>query len=186
MQDQDIIALYFARNEAAITETAAKYGPYCYTVARNIVPAPEDAEECVNDTYLAAWNSMPPKKPDILRLFLAKITRSRAINRWKAQHAKKRGSDEVTLVLDELEECVAGGSDPEKEVLAAELSESIDAFLRTQPERERSLFIRRYFFTEAVDKIAQDYGMTAGNVSVTLHRTRKKLAEHLTKEGYLS
>ncbi len=184
MQDKDIIALYFARNEEAIGATAEKYGPYCYTVAHNIVAVHEDAEECVNDTYLAAWNSIPPTVPEILRLFLAKITRSKAINLWKMKKAKKRGADEVTLVLDELAECVSGGNDPAEEVIGSELSNTIDAFLRTLPQRDRQLFLRRYFFTEPVREIAKNAGLTETNVSVNLHRTRVKLKEHLVKEGY--
>ena len=186
MQDKDIIALYFARNEDAIGATAEKYGPYCYTVAHNIVAVHEDAEECVNDTYLAAWNTIPPTVPDILRLFLAKITRSKAINLWKMKKAKKRGADEVTLVLDELAECVSGGNDPADEVAAGELSDTIESFLRTLPQRDRQLFVRRYFFTEPVKAIAENAGLTESNVSVVLHRTRAKLKDHLAKEGYLT
>ena len=185
MQDKDIIALYFARNEDAISATADKYGPYCYTVAHNIVPVHEDAEECVNDTWLAAWESIPPKVPDILKLFLAKITHSKAINLWKMKTAKKRGADEVTLVLDELAEVVSGGNDPAEDVLAGQLSESIDTFLHSLPQRDRQLFVRRYFYTEPVREIARSAGLTESNVSVVLHRTRGKLKAHLEKEGYL-
>ncbi len=184
MLDNEIIELYFARSEAAIARTAEKYGDYCYTVAHNILPQHEDAEECVNDTWLAAWNSIPPKRPDVLRLFLARITRSRAINRWHMLRAEKRGGGETAAVLDELEECVSGGSGPEQEAAANELSACIDAFLRTLPEKDRAMFVRRYFFTEPVSEIARRFGVNEGNVSVRLHRVRAKLKKHLQAEGF--
>ena len=184
LNDNDIIALYFARDEQAIAETAARYGPYCYKVASNILHAHEDSEECVNDTWMNAWNAMPPKRPDVLRLFLAKITRSLAINRWKFQNAKKRGGGETPLVLEELEECVPGTANPEKEFLASELGSTIDRFVRNLPERDANVFVRRYFFTDSVGEIAAKYGLSEGNVSVILHRTRGKLAAHLAEEGY--
>ena len=185
MHDDEIVGLFFARNERAIAEVSGKYGAYCYTVAHNILPVREDAEECVNDTWLSAWNSMPPQRPDILRAFLAKITRSKAIDRWRMSHAKKRGADEVALVLEELSECVSGGSGPEDELLGAELSDTIDIFLSELSARERQLFVRRYFYTERVEDIAARAGMSRSNVSVSLHRTRAKLKKHLEKEGYL-
>ncbi len=186
MNDHEIIELYFARNEEAIQRTSEKYGAYCFTVAQRIVSLHEDAEECVNDTYLAAWNSMPPKRPDILRLFLAKITRSKAINRWKARHAKKRGSDEVTLVLEELEECVGTNATPEGEVLANELAATIDGFLRSLSAKERTIFLRRYFYTEPIRRIAETEGVSENYASVILHRIRKSLKEYLLKEGFVA
>ena len=185
MQDQEIIALYFARDERAIEETGAKYGPYCYKVARNILALHEDAEECVNDTYLRAWDAMPPQRPNVLRLFLAKITRNLAINLYERHHAKKRGSGETAAVLEELEEVIAGSRDPEGEVIAAELGSCIDAFVRGLPEREANVFLRRYFYTEPVDEIAEKYGLSVSNTSVILHRVRAKLKKHLTEEGFL-
>ena len=185
MLDQEIIALYFARNERAIEETGKKYGAYCYTVAHRILSAHEDAEECVNDTYFRVWNAIPPERPNVFRLFLAKITRNLAINRYDMLHTQKRGSGEVAVVLDELEECIAGQGSPEQEVIAGELGESIDRFVRDLPERDGNIFIRRYFFTEPVEEIAKRYGLSPGNVSVILHRTRGKLQKYLAKEGYL-
>jgi RNA polymerase sigma-70 factor (ECF subfamily) len=183
--DQEIIALFFARDERAIEETGRKYGAYCYTVAHRILSAHEDAEECVNDTYLRTWNTIPPQKPDIFKLFLAKITRNLAINRYEMLHTKKRGSGETAAVLEELEECVAGGASPEQEVIAGELGACIDRFVRELPERDGNIFIRRYFYTESVEEIAGRYGLAAGNVSVILHRVRTKLRKYLAKEGYL-
>lgn len=185
MHDKDIVKLFFSRDEHAITAVSNKYGAYCYSVAINIVTQHEDAEECVNDTWLSAWNCMPPQKPDILKYFLAKITRSKAIDRLKMYQTKKRGLGEVTLVLDELNECVSEGFHPETEVLTAELADTINLFLSSIPIRDRQLFVRRYFFTERVDEIASKAGMSRSNVSVSLHRTRKKLKKHLAKEGYL-
>ena len=187
MTDEAIIALYFDRNEQAIEETRVKYGAYCYEVARRIVTLHEDAEECVSDTYLAAWNAMPPTWPKVLRLFLAKITRSRAINRWQAARAKKRGEGETAVILDELEECVAdpAAASPEMIVETKELARCLDAFLLQLPERDRHLFVRRYFYAEPVEEIAQRTGLSAGNVSVILHRVRAKLKGHLEKEGYV-
>ena len=182
--DSEIIDLYFARDMRAIDRTAEKYGGYCYSVAKNIVPSHEDAEECVNDTYLAAWNSMPPNRPDLLKYYLAKITRNKAVSRRKRLRAKRRGGDEAALALEELSECVSGGNGPEGEVLAAELAGRIDSFLAELPMRERQIFVRRYFFTEGVREIAEKAGMSEGNVSVTLHRTRAKLRACLEKEGY--
>ena len=184
MTDNEIIGLYFARDERAIAETSTKYGAYCYTIAHRILAVHEDAEECVSDTYLQAWNAMPPTWPERLRLFLAKICRSRAINRYEANRAKKRGEGEVSLVLDELAEVVSGGDTTEGQVMANELARSIDAFLRALPERDRHLFVRRYFYTEPVEEIAARAGLTSGNVSVILHRVRGRLKEHLEKEGY--
>ena len=186
VHDNEILDLYFARDEKALAETAAKYGAYIFTVAHNILGTEEDSEECVNDTYLNTWNAIPPKRPDIFRLFLAKIARHLAINRYNMGHAAKRGSGQMPAVLDELAEVVAGTSDPEGEVVAGELREKIDGFVRTLGEREANLFIRRYFYAEPVEEIAVRYGLTQGNVSVILHRTRNKLRAYLEKEGLLS
>ncbi len=185
MQDREIIDLYFARDERALTETAEKYGAYCFKVALNIVSGQEDAEECVNDTYLAAWNTIPPTVPDILKYYLAKITRGKALDRWKMMHTKKRGGDEMTLVLDELAECAGTMARPEDEILADELAEKINAFLGTLSVRDRQLFVRRYYFTEPVGQIAWRAGMSENGAAVVLHRTREKLRNYLAKEGYL-
>ncbi|MBQ9827140.1 MAG: sigma-70 family RNA polymerase sigma factor [Lachnospiraceae bacterium] len=185
MQDKDIIDLYFARDEAAIAGTQEKYGPYCCTVAYNIVASREDAEECVNDTYKEAWDRIPPTRPKYLKLFLAKITRSKAFDKWRMMHAEKRRSDETALVLEELSDCVSGGTDPVDEVMSKELSGIINGFLRDLPARERKIFLRRYFYSEKVKDIAKDAGMTESAVSVMLHRIREKLKDHLEREGHL-
>ena len=185
MQDNEIIDLYFARDDAAIAETSDKYGAYCYRVAHNILGIHEDSEECVNDTYLAAWNSMPPERPKVLKLFLAKITRSKAFDKWRKSHAAKRSDGEMPVLLDELSECVPGGTDPAEAVLFSELSESINGFLKGLPERERQIFLRRYFFSDSVKAISKAAELSENAVSVMLFRTRAKLKDHLVKEGHL-
>ncbi|MBR0090466.1 MAG: sigma-70 family RNA polymerase sigma factor [Lachnospiraceae bacterium] len=184
MEDQAIIELYFAREERAIKETMLKYGAYCMQVARNILRSEEDAEECVTDTWMNAWNAIPPQRPQILKLFLAKITRNLSINRYKALRRVKRGGGEAEAVLDELAEVVADNTSVEDTVTAAELSSLIDTFVRELPERDGNVFIRRYFYTEAVTEIAKRYNLTQTNVSVILNRTRGKLQEYLQKAGY--
>lgn len=183
MEDYQIVELYFQRNADAIKETDSKYGSYCFAIANNILHNKEDSEECVNDTLFNAWNVMPPQRPTRLRLFLAKITRNLSFNRFQVQSAKKRGGGEIHLVLDELAECIAHESDTENEYMAKELGECIRLFVRTLPERDGNIFIRRYFFTEPISVIANHYQMSANNVMVILSRTRKKLKAHLEKEG---
>lgn len=185
MEDSQIVALYWQKNADAISETASKYGTYCFTIADNILHSTEDAEECVNDTWLHAWNAMPPQRPTVLRMFLAKITRNLSFNRFHARNVEKRGGGEITLVLDELSECLAGKADVGAAYEAAELEQCIRRFVRSLPERDRNVFVRRYFFTEPVAAIARRYGLTGNNIMVILSRTRKKLKLKLMKEGYL-
>ena len=186
MNDRDIVNLYWQRSEQAIAETERKYGSYCHIIAYNILENSEDSEECVNDTWLNAWNAMPPQKPIRLQMFLAKITRNLSFNRFNARFAEKRGGGEIILVLDELAECLAAESDVESEYEARELGQRIRMFVRALPERDGNVFVRRYFFTEPVAEIAKRYGLTDNNVMVILSRTRKKLKTHLIKEGFLS
>lgn len=185
MEDSQIVELYWQKNADAISETANKYGTYCFMIAKNILRSTEDSEECVNDTWLHAWNAIPPQRPNVLRLFLAKITRNLSFNRFNAQNAEKRGGGEIVLVLDELAECLDGGTNIEAAYEIKELEQCIRCFVRTLPERDRNIFVRRYFFTEPVIAIAERYSLTANNVMVTLSRTRKKLKLELKKEGYL-
>ncbi len=186
MNDEQIVELYWQRDESAIQETCAKYGAYCMTVAENILSCREDCEECVNDTWLRAWNAIPPQKPEILRLFLAKITRNLSLDRWKAKAAAKRGRGEIDLALEELGECLAGSMSVEDTVSGKELAGSVNQFMLKLPEREADIFLRRYFFVEPVAAIAGRYGMKESNVLVILSRTRRKLKIHLEKEGYLT
>ena len=185
MEDRQIVELYWQRDPAAIERSAQKYGAYCFSVAGNVLGSREDAEECVNDTWYCAWEAMPPHRPSALRIFLAKITRRVALNRWKAASAQKRGGGQLPLVLDELSECVSGQEDAEGAVEARELRRLLDQFIRELPAREGNIFLRRYFFTEPVGEIARRWGLTENHVSVLLSRTRKKLKALLEKEGYL-
>lgn len=184
MQDAQIVELYWRREETAIVETDRKYGPYCTSIARNILYSFEDTEECVNDTWLRAWNTMPPQKPSKLQMFLAKITRNLAFDRYKARNAEKRGGGELPLVLSELEECIPAPGGVEEEFMAKELAASVNRFVQALPERDAVLFVRRYFFTESLAAVAARCGISPNNASVILNRTRRKLKAHLEKEGF--
>lgn len=185
MDDERIIKLYFNRDEDAIARTSEKYGPYCFRVAENILYDHMDSEECVNDTWLKTWDSIPPKRPQVLKIFLAKITRSLAFNRYTAKYAKKRGGGEIALVLDELSECIGTG-DPASEFELCELGETVNEFLKSLPETDRNIFLRRCFYTESVEQVAKRYSMTGAAVMNRLSRTRKKLKQYLMKEGFLN
>ena len=182
MTDEAIIEMYFARNEEAIKKSDEKYGRYCMTVAGSILSDRLDAEECVNDTWLRAWNAIPPERPNYLKLFFAKITRNLAISRYRATTAKKRGGGEFEAVLDELSECI--GDDTETAVDMRAMSASVNDFIGALEIRERAIVLRRYFFSEGTETIAVKFGLKKSNVHKILSRTRKKLQEHLAKEGY--
>lgn len=184
MRDETIIDLYFKRDETAIVESDLKYGAYCRTVADNILHNREDTEECINDTWLRAWNAMPPTRPNVLKLFFARITRNISFDRYKRGMAKKRGGGEIDIALSELEDCIASRSDVEEEIEMRELEATINRFLGTVSEKERNIFIRRYFYVEKVSSIAERYGIRESGVFVILSRTRAKLKKHLTDEGY--
>lgn len=184
MEDQDIIQLYWDRNDHAIRATSEKYGPYCKSIAKNIVSNEEDAEECVNDTYLNAWNAMPPHWPAQLSAFLGKITRNLSFNRYKRNHAEKRGGGEITLVLEELADCVSGAGNAEQIMDRQELAKTISSFVKGLPAEKRNIFVRRYWYADSVSEIAADYGITPGNVSKKLERTRKQFKAYLTERGF--
>ena len=184
MDDAKIVGLYWARNEQAIPATADKYGGYCTSIARNILGSREDAEECVNDTYLHAWNSMPPHRPENLSTFLGKIVRNLSFNRYKHNTADKRGGGELPVVLDELAELVSGRDDVEQAVDQAELVRAIDAFLDTLSPEKRSIFISRYWYTDSVSEIAERHRMSGGAVSMVLKRLRLKLHSYLSERGF--
>lgn len=186
MEDSQIIALYWQKNEDAIIESNRQYGAYCFKIANNILYNPEDAEECVNDTWFHVWNAIPPKRPQKLAIFLAKITRNLAFNRFNARIAKKRGSGEIAFVLDELAECLPSDSNVENEYETKELGQHVQWFVRTLSERDANVFVRRYFFTDSVKDIAERYGLTENNIMVILSRTRKKLKKYLMKEGLVN
>lgn len=184
MDDIRIVQLYWDRDQKAITETAAKYGNYCTFIAKNILGNKEDAEECVNDTYMKAWNAMPPHRPDMLSTFLGKITRNLSFNRYKHNHADKRGGGELSAVLDELSECVSGKNNIEQEIEYKELVKSIDSFLDTLSLEKRSIFICRYWYTDSVAEIARQFDMRENTVSMILSRIRTKLQKYLIERGY--
>ncbi len=184
MNDKDIIQLYWNRDPEALSATAQKYGNYCTSIAQNILGNREDAEECVNDAFLNTWNTIPPNQPTILSAFLGTITRNLAFNKYKHNHAKKRGNGEIMTVLDELAECVSGFDTVEQEIDRRELVETINFFLDTLTPKKRSLFICRYWYSDSISTIARRYGMTEGNVATTLNRLRTKLKEYLLERGY--
>lgn len=181
MDDQAIIALFWARDEMAIGETKAKYGRLCRGIARNILGNEEDAEECENDTYLKTWQAIPPQRPAVLPAYLGRIARNIALNRWKAGRADKRGGGEVPLSLDELGDCVSGREDPdldEGEVLAA-----IERLLDSLEQADRLVFLLRYWQLEPVTAIARRMAWSESKVTSRLFRLRKRLKSQLEKEG---
>ena len=185
MEDEKIIQLYFARDEQAVAETDRKYGGYCFTLANAILSNREDAEEAVSDTYLKTWQAIPPKKPQVLKLFLAKITRNLSFSHWRKYTAEKRGGGAMELVLEELDTCIPAPGKVEDSLMGKELAKAIRCFLNTCPEREQDIFLRRYFFVEETEAIARRYGMKPATVLRTLSRTREKLKHYLTREGYV-
>jgi len=182
MEDERIVSLYWERSEQAIAETSSKYGKYCYTIAYNILSSPEDAEESVNDTYMDAWNSIPPHKPSVLSSFLGKITRRLSIDRWRRAHAEKRGGAMI-WVLDELEECIADEKSVEQKVEAKLLADVINSFVKALPDTEQRVFLCRYWYMDSVESIAKEFGFSQSKVKSMLYRTREKLRAQLIKEG---
>lgn len=183
MDDNQIIDLYWARSENAITETANKYGPYCHTVAYNILKNNEDSEECVNDTYQKAWDTIPPQRPQILRAFLGKITRNLSLNRYEKRMAEKRGAGQVALALEELSECLPSANRVEQEVDDMALTQLLNSFLASLPTDTRKIFMRRYWYLDSIKEIAAAFSISESKVKTTLFRTRNKLKLLLEKEG---
>ena len=184
MDDKCIVDLYFSRSEQAIAETAVKYGRYCHSIAYGILQNEEDAEESVNDTWLGAWNAMPPHRPSVLSAFLGKITRRLSLDKWRRYHAEKRGGGEVPLVLDELEELVAGGDEVEGVLEKKQLSLLIASFVRQLPDAEKRVFVCRYFYVESVEAVVARFDFSVSKVKSMLFRTRIKLRAVLEKEGF--
>lgn len=185
MDDNVILDLYWERSENAIAETAKKYGAYCYTIANNILSNQQDSEESVNDTYLAAWNTIPPRRPSYFAAFLGKMTRYISLDRWKQHSRLKRGGGEVPLCLEELAQCVSGEGNPEDSLVKKEALASLNRFLTALPEPERKVFLCRYWYADPVAEIARRFGFSQSKVTAMLHRTRAKLRRHLEKEGLL-
>ena len=182
MEDREIVDLYWQRSERAVEETAAKYGKYCYAIAYNVLADARDAEESVNDAYLGAWNSMPDNRPSNLSAFLGKIVRRVAIDRWRAKYAAKRGGGEITLALDELNECVPTGWSPETAVEMEQLSAGINQFVMGLPLTEMGVFICRYWYMDSIENICRRFGFSQSKVKSMLARTRKRLLAYLEKE----
>lgn len=183
LEDSKIIELFFARVEQAIVELSAKYGTVCSRIARNILKNDLDAEECVNDTYLAAWNTIPPQKPDPLRTYIFRIVRNIAIAKYHANTSEKRNSY-YDVALEELENCLTNHVTVEQEISAQELSRHIDRFLDTLDKTSRVMFVRRYWYSDSISDIAERFQTNNNNVSVRLSRTREKLKKYLKKEGF--
>lgn len=185
MEDIQIVDLFWQRSAEAIPAAAERYGRYCAAVARSVLSDERDAEECVNDTWLAAWNSMPDNRPARLAPYLGKITRNLALDRLSARRAGKRGGGAAEECIEELAECLSGGGDPVSAAERRELAERIDGFLRGLPRDERDVFVARYWYMAPVEDIARSFGYSRSKTASMLHRTRKKLRIALETEGWL-
>ncbi len=184
MQDEKIVSLYWERDERALKETQIKYDRYLTKIAYNILADFEDSKESVNDTYLAAWNSMPPHKPDVLSTYLGKMTRRISIDIFRKRNREKRKASEYAISLTELEDCVAGVGTPEDSLELQFLAEAINAFLRTLSPDARNTFIGRYYFMDSVKEVASYCKMSESKAKSLLFRTRNKLKEYLREEGF--
>lgn len=182
MNDKEIIALFFDRDEKAIKYTSRQYQSYCYSIADKVLRNREDSEECLNDVWLAAWNSIPPNNPPSLSTYLGRITRNLSVKRLRNINRKKRGK-ELTVYLDELEEAIPTQDNVESAIENEELKEALENFLKKQPKLHRNLFLCRYFYLDSISEIAARFGLTENTVKLRLFRLRKKLKEYLTKEG---
>ena len=186
MEDRQIVELYWQRSDDAVAETKRKYGRYCRTIAIGILHDEADAEECVNDVYVGAWNAMPPHRPDNLSAFLARITRNLALKRFRGQSAQKRGGGETAVALEELEEVIPAGGSLDEQVAERELARSLDAFLAALPVNQQRVFLCRYWYFDSVGTIARRFGYSESKVKMMCKRTREKLLLYLRKEGIIS
>lgn len=184
MDDSRIVTLYWDRDQRAVEETAKKYGPYCYSIAQRILGDQLDAEECVNDTYHAAWASIPPHKPAVLSTYLGKLTRRISLKVLRSRDTQKRGCGQVALSLEELGECIPSGRNVEEGVDFQALVQTLNSFLATLPADERRVFVCRYWHVMPIPEICSRYGFSKSKVESMLHRTRSKLENLLIKEGY--
>lgn len=184
MEDKEIIGLYLARDEKAIKETARKYGAYCFTVSHNILGDPQSAEECVNDTWLEVWRSIPPHKPAVFKLFLAKITRNLALDYYRKTQAQKRGAGRLPLILDELAEVIPGHFNPEETLYYRELLQQLEAFLASLSDYDKTIFLQRYFYAVPLEEIAEQAGCSRNALTVRLYRLRQTLKSRLESEAY--
>lgn len=185
MEDNQIIDLYWKRSDAAIVETSSKYSKYCHYISNNILRNTQDAEECVNDTFLQAWNAIPPNRPDRLSAFLAKITRNLSFNKYKSYSAKKRGGSQAELALAELEECIPSSENVEQVIDNISLADTINHFLASLPQTNRMVFMRRYWYLSSIKEIGCEFNMKENKVKSILFRERKKLKTLFEKEGII-
>lgn len=183
MDDSEIVDLYWERSENAIAETSKKYSRYCRYISFNILQNHEDAEECVNDTYIRAWNSMPTQRPNRLSTFLGKITRNLSINKYRGYTAEKRSAGQTSLALSELEECVPSPESVDQAMDEMALGDAVNRFLASLPPKKRIVFMRRYWYLSPVKEIAGEYGMNENTVKSVLFRVRNELRLFLEKEG---
>lgn len=184
MEDQEIVRLFFARSEEAIVQTREKYGSFCWQTAYQILRSREDSEECVSDTWLRAWNAIPPNRPAYLKAYLGRITRNLALDRWRARSAKVRGGGEVPLGLEELADCVSQDGNPLSELEARRLVQSINVFLYGLPEEKRRIFLLRYWYLESLAQIASQTGLREAKIKKDLYQLRRKLKIHLEQEDF--
>lgn len=184
MEDNEILDLYWKRSQEAIEQTAKKYSSYCYKIAFNILNNAQDSDECVNDTYFNAWNSMPPNRPNVLSAFLAKITRNLSIDRYRKDQSKKRGSGQFLLALSELEECIASTEDVAKDVEKTVLTEVLNSFLEELTNEKRNVFLRRYWYFLSIKDIANEFNMSEGKIKSMLFHMRQSLKKALEREGF--
>jgi RNA polymerase sigma-70 factor (ECF subfamily) len=182
LEDEEIVRMYWDRDENAITVTDVKYGKLCRSIACNILGNSEDAKECVNDAYLNLWNSIPPQRPQILSSYLAKLVRNISFNMYKKNRAQKRGGGQLPLILEEIQE-LSGEATPENELEKSEITEILNDFLEELAPEKRIMFVRRYWYADSVKDIAKAMSLTENNVSVTLNRLRSRLRDYLEERG---
>ncbi|MDR1131247.1 MAG: sigma-70 family RNA polymerase sigma factor [Oscillospiraceae bacterium] len=183
MEDSKIIDLYWKRAEIAIGETAKKYSRYCHAISFNILHNREDAEECVNDTYLKAWNAIPPKRPNCLAAFLGKITRNLSLDKFKKYSADKRGHGQMEIALSELDEVIPSATSVEQAIDEKELAESLDRFLGGLPKQKRMMFVQRYWYLMSIQTMAEQFSISESQAKSALFRIRNELKSHFEREG---
>lgn len=183
MEDGKIIDLYWARDPEAIVKSEEKYGRYLGKIAWNILSDRQDCEECLNDTWLRAWNAMPTARPSVLSAFLGAITRNISLDCYRKKHAARRGSGQTASILEELGDCV-GGREPSEQLELKELAESLNRFLEGLDAQKRVMFVRRYWYMDGMAQIAERCGVSQGSVKTTLCRIRRRLKAHLQREGF--
>lgn len=183
MEDNKIVELFWARSETAITETSRKYSKYCFHISFNILHNNEDAEECVNDTYMNTWNAIPPHRPNRLSTFLGKITRNLSLQKYLKYNAQKRGSGQVDIAISELGDCIPSQTSVEQVIENIDLANTLDMFLRSLSKEARVLFVARYWSLYSILEIAELYDLNENKIKSTLMRTRNKLRKYLEREG---